>query len=77
MKVVEIVKIGSELLKILSKNEVMLQDWKHVAMYEQYAHLRRQRIKYREVIRLLSEEYGVSRATVERVVKRLGKEVEK
>lgn len=75
MKVVEIVKIGSELLKILSKNEVMLNDWRHVGMYEQYVHLRRQRMKYREVVRMLAEEYGVSRATVERVVKRLGKDL--
>ena len=75
MKVVELVKISRELLKLLSKHDVRLNDWRYVRMYEEYKTMRSNGIKYRECVRVLAEENDVSQATVERVVKRLGGEV--
>ena len=75
MKVVEILKISTEMLKLLSKNEVSRDDWRFVKMYEEYKNMRSLGVKYRESVRLLSEEYKIGRATVERILKRLDKTV--
>ena len=74
MKVVELVKISSEALKVMSENDVMRDDWRFVPMYEEFQTMRKNGLKYRECIRLLSEDYQVSRATVERAIRRLGSE---
>ena len=71
MKVVELLKIGGELLKLMSRNEVNRDDWRFVPMYEAFQEMRQKGVKYREAVRMLAEEYRVSRATVERAIKRL------
>ena len=75
MKVVELVKIGGEMLKLMSFNEVNRDDWRFISMHEEFLNMRNLGVKYREATRMLSEDYGISRATVERVVSRLDKEV--
>lgn len=74
MKVVELLRIGSELLKVMSENDVKRDDYQFVKMYHEYQHKRKMGIKYREVIRMLAEEYHVSKASVERTIRRLGRE---
>ena len=74
MKVAELLKIGIELLKLMSENDVKRDDWRYVKMYHEYLHMRKMGIKYRAVIQLLSEEYHISKASVERALKRLGRE---
>ena len=74
MKVVELVKISSEALKLMSKNDVMRDDWRFVPMYEEFMMMREGGLKYSECVRMLSEDYHVSRATIERAIRRLGAE---
>ena len=74
MKAVELVKISREVLKLMSRCEVLRDDWRFVPMYEEFKNMRRNGIKYREAVRMLSEDYGISRATVERAIKRLDTE---
>ena len=74
MKLAELVKIGAEMLKMMSENDVKLNDWKYVDMYEEYVLMRAEGVKYRAVIAILSEKYNVSEATVERVVRRFRKD---
>lgn len=71
MKVVELLKIGGEMLKVMSQNEVLRDDWRFVPMYEEFQEMRSKGVKYRECIRMLAEDYGVSRATIERAIRRL------
>ena len=71
MKVVELLKIGAEMLKLMSRNEVNRDDWRFVPMYEDFQEMRDKGVKYREAVRMLAEDYHVSRATVERAIKRL------
>ena len=71
MKVVELLKIGGEMLKLMSRNEVNRDDWRFVPMYEEFQEMRDKGVKYREAVRMLAEDYHVSRATVERAIKRL------
>ena len=71
MKVVELVKISTEALKLLSKSEVNMNDWRFVPMYEEFQNMRHNGIKYRAAVRMLAKDYHVGRATVERAIKRL------
>jgi hypothetical protein len=71
MKVVELLKIGGELLKLMSKHDVLRDDWRFVPMYEEFLNMRSNGLKYRECIRILSHDYHVSQATVERAIRRL------
>lgn len=75
MKVVELLKIGAEMLKVMSENDVMRDDFRFVKMYEEFQNMRQCEVKYREAIRMLSEDYGIGRSTIERAFSRLGKEV--
>lgn len=71
MKVIELLKIGGEMLKLMSENEVNRDDWRFVPMYEEFREMRQKGVKYREAVRMLAEDYHISRATVERAIKRL------
>ena len=74
MKVVELLKVSGEMLKLMSQREVLRDDWRHVPMYEEFQNMRKNGMKYREAVRMLSEDYKISRATVERAIRRLGSE---
>lgn len=73
MKVVELLKIGGELLKLMSANDVLRDDWRYVSLYEEYQMMRENGLKHIAAVKMLSEEYCISTRTVERVVKRLGR----
>lgn len=75
MKVIEILKISGDLLKVMSENDVMRDDFRYVEMYDEFVNMRSLGIKYREAIRLLSEDYGISKTTIERAMSRLSREV--
>lgn len=75
MKVYEMLKIGGEMLKLMSQNEVMRDDWRYVPIYEEFINMRDNGMKYREAVRMLSEDYGISRATLERAFSRLSSDV--
>ena len=74
MKVVELLKLGYETLKLMSENDVKRDYWRFVPMYYEFLNMRRNGVKYREAVRMLAESYSSSRATVERVVKKLGED---
>lgn len=71
MKKVELLKILREGLKMLSKCEIMRDDYRYISMYEEFQNMRRVGIKYRVAVSMLAKEYHIGRATVERAIKRL------
>lgn len=71
MKKIELLKIMREGLKKLSEGEVMRDDFRHISLFEEFQAMRSNGLKYREAVRMLAEDYAISRATVERIVKRL------
>lgn len=74
MKVVELLRIGRELLKTMSLNDVMRDDWKYVSLFEQYQSMRDNGLKHHAAITILSQDYGISTRTVERIISRLRSE---
>lgn len=75
MEVVEFLKMSRELLNKMSKFDLKRDDYKHIEMFEEYARMRCRGEKVDYILRVLSEEYGMSESTIKRVVKRLSGEV--
>lgn len=75
MKRVEILKIGRELLKLMSENDLRLDDYRFVGMFYEYQFLRMEHEKYGSVIDSLSSKYRISQSKVKRIIRRLEKEV--
>ena len=74
MKVVELLKIGGEMLKVLSTNDVYVDEWQYVEMYERFKRMRELGIKHTEAIRILADEKRIGCRTLERDFKRLEKD---
>ena len=74
MKIVELLKFAAETLKTMSENDVLRDDWRFISMFDEFQNMKEMGIKYTEAIRMLAEDYCVSRSTIERAIRRLGKE---
>ena len=74
MKVVELLKISMVMLKMMSENGILRDDWQYVRAYEEFLNMRKNRVKHRVAIRMLAEDYHVSERTLERAFKRLSGE---
>ena len=75
MEIAEIVRLGRELLKMMSEYDVRIEDWKYLRLYEEYKAMRSKNVKYRFVISELALTHNISRSKVERIVRRLGRVV--
>lgn len=74
MKVVELLKIGAETLKTMSRNGIFVDDWKYVEAYEQFLRMRELGVKYNVSIKEAANSIHVTKRTLQRAFKRLSKE---
>lgn len=74
MKVLELMKISTEVLKLMTKNDIHRDDYLYVKAYEEFLMMRRNRMKYHAAIKILSEDYHIGERTLQRVFKRLSSE---
>ena len=75
METIELLRLGCELLKLMSKNDIKVTDYKYISLYDKYVKLRKEGYKYWYAIHVLSEEYDISESACCRIVRRLGKSV--
>lgn len=75
MKATEILKIGHELLKIMSELDLRVSDYKFLGMKADYDRMRNNKEKVDYINAFLANKYNVSESTVKRVIRRLSKEV--
>lgn len=75
MKYAEIVGLGLELLKIMSKYDGTINDWRHLPLYNDFVVMRNNRVKHRAVIEDLATKYNLSQSSVERIIRRFRKEI--
>lgn len=75
MKVIEILKLGREILKTMSESGIKLDDYKYADMLQEYEKMRSDGEKYWYVIKCLSDRYNVSESKAIRIIRRLSKEV--
>ena len=75
MKVVELVKISTKILEMMSNSDIRTGDYKFVEMYEEYKRLRNAGEKYWYIIASLAERYSISESSVKRLIRRFENEV--
>lgn len=75
MKAVEFLKIGKELLKLLSSFGIRCDDYRHIGLYEDYTRMRDDGEKMDYIICILEEKYKVSESTIRRIIRRFSKDV--
>ena len=75
MKATELLRLGKGVLETMAKNGIMRDDYKYIESYEAFLNMRRNKMKYKAAIAMLAEENDVSERTLERIFKRLSKEI--
>lgn len=74
MKVYEMLKLGSETLKMMSRHGIFLNDYLYVDAYEQFRHMRSLGVKYDHALDELAREHNIAKRTLQRAFKRLSLE---
>lgn len=74
MTIYEMVRMNRLLLEVLDSNGMNVKDVKYLPMYEEYRRMVREGHKMIYIVAFLSEEYGLSEATIYRVVAKMKKE---
>lgn len=75
MKVIEILRLGSEILKVMSKSDIKINDFRYIELFHEYELLRSEGEKYWYAVSFLSNKYKISEASVARLIRRLSKDV--
>ena len=71
MRIIELMKISSDTLYLLSENDIKMSDVKYLDMYSEYEKMMAKSLKVTYIIEHLSDKYNVSVAQVYRIIKRL------
>lgn len=74
MKVVEVLKLGKEMLKTLQESCIKIDDYKYIEMYEEYKRIIGSGGKTSYAVTILSERYGISERKVYYLINRLSKD---
>lgn len=72
---IDLVKFCREIMKRLSKNDIRIDDYRHVEMCDDYKQLVDNGHKKEYVIAVLQEKYRISESTIRRVINRLQRPV--
>lgn len=70
MIVADFVKISSETLKLLSKYDIKVDDYKFVDLFQEYEQMLAERNKVSYIVTVLSVKYGISETSIYRILKR-------
>lgn len=75
MKAINLLKIGTELLKLMSICDLRVGDWQYIEMYSEYVKNRNNHVKYDVIIMQLAESYKISESSVKRLIRKFEREV--
>lgn len=71
MKVVEILKLGKNILETLQKACIRIEDVRYIGIYDDYQAIMRNGFKKSYAVAVLSEKYGISERKVYYLLKQL------
>ena len=74
MKGIELLKLGSVILKALQDACIRMNDVRYIAMYDEYEEMTSDGIKMSYISAVLSERYGISERQFFYIIKRLGQD---
>lgn len=60
-------------MEILHKNEVMITDFKHIDVYEEYLRMKGEGAKVTYIVAVLSAKYDLGERTLYRLISRMNK----
>ena len=63
--------MGERILEVMSRNNIMRDDFKYLKVYDEFQNMRKNKVKYRSAIKMLAEENNISERTLERIFERL------
>lgn len=69
MKVIELLTISAEILKVMHENGIKIDDYKYVPMYNEYVDMKAQGLKVTYIITVLSQKYNVCERKVYKVIR--------
>lgn len=75
MKVADLVNLCGEILKLLSKYDIKVSDYKYTDLFPEYASMAEKGYKVSYIVAILSEKYEISEASVYRILRRFRKPV--
>lgn len=70
MKVIEILNLNKELLKIFRKVGIRLDDVQYIELYNEYQVLQKEGNKVSYIVAILADRYGISERKVYSLIKR-------
>lgn len=75
MRAIDILTMAESICKLLADNCVDPTDVRYIALYEDWKRMKTEGHKYSYIVYYLSMQYEVSESSVNRIVKRMDKEV--
>lgn len=74
MKAIDVLRICAFGMEILSNADIKTDDYRHIAMYDDYCRMRNEGHKYEYAVAVLSKRYKISRSSVSRLIRKFGKD---
>lgn len=74
MKVIEILKLGRGMMKVLQESCIKMEDYKYIEMYEEYKEIVKSGGKTSYAVAVLAEQYGISERKVYYLLRKLSKD---
>lgn len=75
MKVIDVLVMAESICKLLADNCIAPTDVRYIELYRDWVRMRAEGHKYSYIVYYLSIQYDVSESSVNRIVKRMDKEV--
>lgn len=75
MKIYDLLHLSESVCKMLDVNNIKASDVRYLKMFEDWARLRKEGHKYDFIIHYLSTQYEISPSSVERITRRLNRDV--
>lgn len=73
MTIYELVRCCQLQMEILHKNDVMITDYKHIDVYEEYLRMKEGGAKVTYIVAVLSAKYDLGERTLYRLISRMNK----
>lgn len=70
MSIADFIKLHKEMMNLLSKYDIRMEDFKYVDLYDDYTSMLKEGYKVSYIVCYLSDKYSISEASVYRVLKR-------
>ena len=75
MRRVDLIRILASAMQAIEQSGVRLEDWRWVALYDEWVRMKNEGHKYEYIVYYLGEKFGISATSVYRIVKRLEKPI--